>query len=57
MSNHNDLPLNNEDNAKNMTENTNTSSTQNHAESNNARLNDTKLNVDSTKDAMLENHA
>ena len=57
MSNHNDLPLNNEDNAKNMTENTNTSSTQNHAESNDARLNDTKLNVDSTKDAMLENHA
>ena len=57
MSNHNDLPLNNEDNAKNMTENTNTSSTQNHAESNNTRLNDTKLNVDSTKDAMLENHA
>ena len=57
MSNHNDLPLNNEDNAKNMTENTNTSSTQNHAESNNARLNDTKLNVDSTKDATLENHA
>ena len=57
MSNHNDLPLNNEDNAKNMTENTNTSSTQNHAESNNARLNDAKLNVDSTKDATLENHA
>lgn len=57
MSNHNDLPLNNEDNAKNMTENTNTSSTQNHAESNNARLNDTKLNVDSTKDATLENNA
>lgn len=57
MSNHNDLPLNNEDNAKNMTENTNTSSTQNHAESNNARLNDTKLNVDSKKDATLENHA
>ncbi len=57
MSNHNDLPLNNEDNAKNMTENTNTSSTQNHAESNNARLNDTKLNVDSTKDATLENDA
>lgn len=57
MSNHNDLPLNNEDNAKNMTENTNTSSTQNHAESNDARLNDAKLNVDSTKDAMLENHA
>lgn len=57
MSNNNDLPLNNEDNAKNMTENTNTSSTQNHAESNNARLNDTKLNVDSTKDATLENNA
>ncbi|WP_296173255.1 GTPase Era [Psychrobacter sp. UBA2769] len=57
MSNHNDLPLNNEDNAKNMTENTNTSSTQNHAESSNARLNDTKLNVDSTKDATLENDA
>ena len=57
MSNHNDLPLNNEDNAKNMTENTNTSSTQNHAESNNARLNDAKLSVDSIKDAMLENHA
>ncbi|WP_413500805.1 GTPase Era [Psychrobacter maritimus] len=57
MSNHNDLPLNNEDNAKNMTENTNTSSTQNHAESNNARLNDAKLNVDSTKDATLENNA
>ena len=57
MSNHNDLPLNNEANAKNMTENTNTSSTQNHAETNNARLNDAKLNVDSIKDAMLENHA
>ena len=57
MSNHNDLPLNNEDNAKNMTENTNTSSTQNHAESNNARLNDAKLNVDSTKDATSENDA
>ena len=57
MSNHNDLPLNNEDNAKNMTENTNTSSTQNHAESNNARLNDAKLNVDSLEDATLENNA
>ena len=57
MSNHNDLPLNNEDNAKNMTENTNTSSTQNIAESNNTRLNDAKLNVDSTEDAKLENNA
>ncbi|WP_372829213.1 GTPase Era [Psychrobacter maritimus] len=62
MSNHNDLPLNNEDNAKNMTENTNTSSIQSNVESNdvelgNTRLNDTKLNVDSTKDATLENHA
>ena len=67
MSNHNDLPLNNEDNAKNMTENTNTSSTQNIAKSNdieqnhtelgNARLNDAKLNVDSTEDAKLENNA
>lgn len=67
MSNHNDLPLNNEDNAKNMTENTNTSSTQNnveandveqnHAESGNTRLNDAKLNVDNTEDTALENNA
>ena len=67
MSNHNDLPLNNEDNAKNMTENTNTSSTQNnveandveqnHAELGNTRLNKAKLNVDSTEDTALENNA
>ena len=67
MSNHNDLPLNNEDNAKNMTENTNTSSTQNnveandveqnHAELGNTRLNDAKLNVDNTEDTALENNA
>ena len=62
MSNHNDLPLNNEDNAKNMTENTNTSSTQNnvqqnHAESGSTRLNDAKLNVDNTEDTALENNA
>ena len=56
MSNHNDLPLNNEDNAKNMTENTNTSSTQNNVEANDARLNDAKLNVDnSIEDNALEN--
>ena len=67
MSNHNDLPLNNEDNAKNMTENTNTSSNQNnveandveqnHAELGNTRLNDAKLNVDNTEDTALENNA
>ena len=67
MSNHNDLPLNNEDNAKNMTENTNTSSTQNnvkandieqnHAELGNTRLNDAKLNVDNTEDTASENNA
>ena len=67
MSNHNDLPLNNEDNAKNMTENTNTSSIQNNVESNdveqnhaelgNTRLNDAKLNVDNTEDTALENNA
>ena len=67
MSNHNDLPLNNEDNAKNMTENTNTSSIQNnvkandveqnHAELGNTRLNDAKLNVDNTEDTALENNA
>ena len=67
MSNHNDLPLNNEDNAKNMTENTNTSSIQNnveandveqnHAELGNTRLNDAKLNVDSAEDTALENNA
>ena len=67
MSNHNDLPLNNEDNAKNMTENTNTSSTQNdvesndveqnHAELGSTRLNNAKLNVDNTKDTALENNA
>ena len=67
MSNHNDLPLNNEDNAKNMTENTNTSSTQNnveandveqnHAESGGTRLNGAKLNVDNTQDTALENNA
>ena len=62
MSNHNDLPLNNEDNAKDMTENTDMSSTQNNIESNdveqnNARLNDGKLTVDSSEDAMLENNA
>lgn len=67
MSNHNDLPLNNEDNAKNMTENTNTSSIQNnveandveqnHAELGSTRLNDAKLNVDNTEDTALENNA
>lgn len=67
MSNHNDLPLNNEDNAKNMTENTNTSSIQNnvevndveqnHAELGNTRLNADKLNVDNTEDTALENNA
>ena len=67
MSNHNDLPLNNEDNVKNMTENTNTSSTQNnveandveqnHAELGSTRLNDAKLNVDNTEDTALENNA
>ena len=67
MSNHNDLPLNNEDNAKNMTENTDTSSIQNnvetndveqnHAELGNTRLNDAKLNVDNTEDTALENNA
>ena len=67
MSNHTDLPLNNEDNAKNMTENTNTSSTQNnveandveqnHAELGSTRLNDAKLNVDNTEDTALENNA
>ena len=67
MSNHNDLPLNNEDNAKNMTENTNTSSIQNnveandveqnHAEWGNTRLNDAKLNFDNTEDTALENNA
>ena len=67
MSNHNDLPLNNEDNAKNMTENTNTSSIQNnveandveqnHAELGSTRLNDAKLNVDNTEDTTLENNA
>ena len=67
MSNHNDLPLNNEDNAKNMTENTNTSSNQNnvepndveqnHAELGNTRLNEAKLNVGSTEDTALENNA
>ena len=67
MSNHNDLPLNNEDNAKNMTENTNTSSIQNNVETNdveqdyaelgNTRLNADKLNVDNTEDTALENNA
>ena len=67
MSNHNDLPLNNEDNAKNMTENTDTSSIQNnveandveqnHAELGSTRLNDAKLNVDNTEDTALENNA
>ena len=67
MSNHNDLPLNNEDNVKNMTENTDTSSIQNnvetndveqnHAELGNTRLNDAKLNVDNTEDTALENNA
>ena len=67
MSNHNDLPLNNEDNAKNMTENTNTSSIQNNVETNdveqnyaelgNTRLNAAKLNVDNTEDTALENNA
>ena len=67
MSNHNDLPLNNEDNVKNMTENTDTSSIQNnvetndveqnHAELGNTRLNDAKLKVDNTEDTALENNA
>ena len=67
MSNHNDLPLNNEDNVKNMTENTDTSSIQNnvetndveqnHAELGNTRLTEAKLTVDSTEDTALENNA
>lgn len=65
MSNHNDLSLNNEDNAKNMTENTDMNSSQNMAEANdvaqddvkknNARLNDANLKIDNTEDATLEN--
>lgn len=65
MSNHNDLSLNNEDNAKNMTENTDINSSQNMAEANdvaqddvkknNARLNDANLKIDNTEDATLEN--
>ena len=67
MSNRTDLPSNDEDNAKNMTENTNTSSNQNnvetndveqnHAELGNTRLNEAKLNVDNTEDTALENNA
>lgn len=65
MSNHNDLSLNNEDNAKNMTENTDMNSSQNMAEANdvaqndvkknNARLNDANLKIDNTEDATLDN--
>ena len=65
MSNQHDLPLNNEDNAKNMTENPDMSSSQNMAEENgvvqddvqknNARLNDTNLKVDNTEDTTLDN--
>ena len=65
MSNQHDLPLNNEDNAKNMTENPDMSSSQNMAEENgvvqddvqknNARLNDAKLTVDNTEDTTLDN--
>lgn len=65
MSNHNDLSLNNEDNAKNMTENTDINSSQNMAEANdvvqddvkknNTRLNDANLKIDNTEDATLEN--
>ena len=65
MSNHNDLSLNNEDNAKNMTENIDMNSSQNMAEANdvaqddvkknNARLNDVNLKIDNTEDATLEN--
>jgi len=67
MSNHNDLSLNNEGNAKNMTENPDTNSNQSIAESNdviqndvqknNARLNDAKLTIDSSEDETLENPA
>ena len=65
MSNHNDLSLNNEDNAKNMTENTDINSSQSMAEANdvaqndvkknNARLNDANLKIDNTEDATLDN--
>lgn len=65
MSNQHDLPLNNEDNAKNMTENPDMSSSQNATEENgvvqddvqknNARLNDAKLTVDNTEDTTLDN--
>src|SRR5699024_7040922 len=64
MSNQHDLPLNNEDNAKNMTENPDMSSSQSataangvvqdDGQKNNARLNDAKLTVDSSED---ENNA
>ncbi|WP_333613249.1 GTPase, partial [Psychrobacter sp.] len=62
MSNQHDLPLNNEDNAKNMTENPDMSSSQSatvakDVEQNNARLNAAKLTVDSSEDAMSENNA
>lgn len=65
MSNHNDLSLHNEDNAKNMTENTDINSSQSMAEANdvaqndvkknNARLNDANLKIDNTEDATLDN--
>ena len=65
MSNQHDLPLNNEDNAKNMTENPDMSSSQNataansvvqdDGQKNNARLNDAKLTVDNTEDTTLDN--
>ena len=65
MSNQHDLPLNNEDNAKNMTENPDMSSSQNataangvvqdDVQKNNARLNDAKLTVDNTEDTTLDN--
>ena len=51
MSNHPDLPLNNEDNAKNMTENTDLNLSQKNTESN-----DTQLNADNLKNNALENN-
>ena len=67
MSNHRDLPLNNEDNARDMTENPDMSSNQNMAEENdvvqddaqknNVRLNDTNLKVNNTEDTTLDNDA
>src|SRR5690606_41493938 len=65
MSNQHDLPLNNEDNAKDMTENPDMSSSQSataangvvqdDVQKNNARLNDTNLKVDNTEDTTLDN--